>query len=393
MEKVYQKLKQSKRSCRDRDVRIKLELILLGLKLGNISEACARRGFSRQFYYRWWKRLKRSHWDLDALKEKSRRPASSPLKTHPEIERAVHWYRDRQYGCRMIEAMLFRESIALSKSTICHILNKRRKPQRKLKGRLNAHRRRYELVIPGQRVQLDVKYVPEFVAGERVYNYVAIDECTRWRYTRAYPALNEQSTYDFLERLKSNMPFPLNIIQTDNGPEFTYRLIHGWNTETGREHLMDQWCRQNGITHRCIRPGAKELNGKVERSHRIDEQYFYWKAPTDTLESFNHEQSLWIWFYNTVRLHGGLGFMTPKEKLLERFSCLQNGPGADFSQAQGIWPEDDLERMRLEFIRQAPRRIAALALRQRELVLLKAKVTKTGLLTRAPMLKNLRRAA
>ena len=107
--KLYQKLKSKAKSCRDRDIRIKLELILLALKLGNVSEACARRGFSRQFHHRWFKRLKKANWDLGALSEKSRRPFVSPNQTRAEIEKAVHWYRDRQYGSRMIEAMLGRD--------------------------------------------------------------------------------------------------------------------------------------------------------------------------------------------------------------------------------------------------------------------------------------------
>ncbi len=396
MENLYQKLAAKKRSCRERDVRIKLELILLSLKLGNIAEACARRGFARKFYYKWFNRLKKAGWNIDALQEKSRRPLNSPRQTRVEIEKAVHWYHDRQYGSRMIQAMLGREQIDLSKSTICHILNKRRRPRQKQKPRLNPHNRRYELVIPGQRVQLDVKYVPEFVAGVRIYNFVAVDECTRWRFARAYAALNQNSTYDFLEHLKRAFPFPIQIIQTDNGFEFTSRLNAFMEPHQMADHLMAQWCRQNNVVHRCIKPGAKELNGKVERSHRIDEQYFYWKAPTDTLDNFNGEQTLWIWFYNTHRLHGGLGFKTPKEKLFERLLALQIGPGADFSQSQGIWDQEGLERMRLQFVLEAPRRISTELSRQQGLVLLthpRSKAAKAGFITLAPTLQKLKRAA
>jgi hypothetical protein len=72
-----------------------------------------------------------------------------------------------------------------------------------------------------------------------------------------------------------------------------------------------------------IPPGVKELNGKVERSHRIDMQYFYWKASSHSLETFNREQRAWIACYNSERLHGGLGFITPLEKLRERAKTLK----------------------------------------------------------------------
>ena len=78
---------------------------------------------------------------------------------------------------------------------------------------------------------------------------------------------------------------------------------------------MDVWCEENGIRHQLIPPGEKELNGKVERSHRIDEQYFYWKADYRSLRQFNLSLVRWLRQYNEERPHGGLDYQTPKEKL------------------------------------------------------------------------------
>lgn len=346
MGKLYRKLKEKARGCRDREIRQKLELILLGLKLGNVSEACARRGYSRKFYYKWLKRLKRANWDLEALREKSRRPKRSPKQISKEKEQSIRYYQKRQYGARMVEAMMAREGMRVSKTTICHVFNKRRKVKKKKKKNLNPHKKRYELAIPGERVQVDVKYVPELVEERRAYSYVAIDECTRWRFSCSYVNLEERSTYDFLEKLKQNCPFPILTIQTDNGLEFTSKFHP---TAPDREHLMDTWCKQNGIRHRLIPPGAKELNGKVERSHRIDEQYFYYRAPTDTLANLNRHQTRWIDFYNENRLHGGLGYQTPYEKLLERLQTLKNG-NHNFS--------EELEKFRLRFLAETPKKMA-----------------------------------
>lgn len=346
--RIYQKLKFQARGCRDRGVRRKLELILLAWKLENVGEACARRGYSRKFYYKWLGRLKRSGWKLHSLKEDSRRPRGSPHQTSAEIEAKIHWYGKRQYGSRMIEAMLKRANQKRSRSVICHILNGRKQGKhRKLKP-LNPHNRRYELIIPGQRLQLDVKYVPELIANKRAYNFVAIDECSRWRFAWAYDELNEHCTYDFLGKLKAHCPFPIHTIQTDNGFEFTFSLNPHFS-DSHREHLMDQWCRESGIHHRLIPPGAKELNGKVERSHRIDEQYFYWQAPTDDLKHFNAKQMLWLEFYNRFRLHGGLGYLTPWEKIYERLTTLRS-PLA--SPEQQPWDE-----FRVKFIEQTPKKI------------------------------------
>jgi len=342
--RLRKRLREQTKRSRDRDVRIKVELILLALELESVSEACARRGFSRKFYYTWFRRLKKAHWDIRALQEKSRKPKRSPLKTKRSLEKRVFDWHALGYGARMIEALLKREGKELHRSTICHILNHRKKHKKTRRQKLKTHRRRYELMIPGQRLQIDVKYVPEPVSGLRAYNYVAIDECTRYRFAYAYLDIGPQSTVDFLERMKKAMPFPIHTLQTDNGFEFTNRLSpHAAHVE----HSMDQWCQKNGIKHRCIPPGEKELNGKVERSHRIDEQYFYWQAPTDFIEHFNDVLDQWLGTYNKVRPHGGLDFKTPHEKLLERWETLRAIPGDD--------PQYQLHILR--FIKELPMRL------------------------------------
>lgn len=319
-QKVRKKLMPQMRSCRDKGVRTKVELILLGLKLKNISLACKRMGVGRSSYHKWWNRLVKAKFKLKALEEKSRRPKRSPNKIDGLLEKRIHYYRNKGFGPDMIREYLVREGRnAVSTSTINHVINKRQKGYRKPKpARLKKHRRRYELPVPGQRLQLDVKYSPMTVEGQTVYVYVAVDECTRWRYACAFKELNDHWTEVFLEQLVRNMPFPIHILQTDNGQEFTFKHLPG---ET-REHAMEAWSKRTGIAHRLIPPGAKELNGKVERSHRIDADYFYGWAPTDSLEKFNLALQRWIRRYNLERPHGSLGYLTPAEKLRERLTSL-----------------------------------------------------------------------
>lgn len=346
---VREKLSQQLRKCRDRDVRIKAEVILYSLKLGNVGLACRRLGFGRSFFYKWWRRLVAGKFRLRALREKSRRPKRSPRRIGRSVESRIGFYKRKGYGADMVKEFLRREGLVVSRSTINHVLNNRLPAATKRRIKLKKHRLRYELAIPGERLQVDVKYSPMPVGGKTVYIYVAVDECTRWRFAYAYDELNAHWTVDFLDRLAKACPFPIWTIQTDNGPEFTYSLMGN-----GRGvHPMTTWCGQKDIRHRLIPPGVKELNGKVERSHRTDADYFYGQAPTATLALFNRALTQWISFYNAQRPHGGLGYRTPLEALKERISALQSA----------VMPEA-LEPVRQKFLKNGPRLTMTSAERQ-----------------------------
>ncbi|MEX2362717.1 MAG: IS481 family transposase [Balneolaceae bacterium] len=316
--KMIKKIQKIKRKTRDKNIRIKLELFILALKLGNVSEACARRGLGRSFYYKWWNRFIKSKFKLNSLNEKTRKPKSSPNKIPKSKEQKIFELRSEGYGCRMIKAILDRKQRGHSTSTINHVLNKRKRPMKVKNKKLNPHNRRYEMPIPGQRLQVDVKYFPHRIKGKKAYVYVAIDECTRWRYTKAYDTLNGLLTVEFMKEVKANAPFPIACVPTDNGQEFTFRFL-----SEDKKHPLDIWCDEEGVKHRCIPPGVKELNGKVERSHRIDEQYFYWRAPRESFEGLNEAMSDWIDYYNQKRPHGGLNYKTPLEKIQERMRALK----------------------------------------------------------------------
>jgi hypothetical protein len=61
-------------------------------------------------------------------------------------------------------------------------------------------------------------------------------------------------------------------------------------------------------------------------SHRIDEQFFYWRAPTDNLDVFNEALLNWLKVYNEKKLHGGLNFQTPIEKLWQVWEANRHDP-------------------------------------------------------------------
>ena len=124
---------------------------------------------------------------------------------------------------------------------------------------------------------------------------------------RIYPAANQKTAIQFLDYLLSRMPFRVEIIQTDNGAEFQSAFHY---------HALDK-----GLGHVYIKPRTPRLNGKVERSHRIDAEEFYRLLDgviIDDTKIFNNKLQEWEDYYNYHRPHGGLGGQTPYERLRQK---------------------------------------------------------------------------
>ena len=168
--------------------------------------------------------------------------------------------------------------------------------------------KRYEKPQPGLRVQIDVKFLGRIGDSRRKhYQYTAIDDCTRIRVLRIYDKCNQVTSIRFLDYVLEKLPFRVEVIQTDNGAEFQSQLHY---------HILDR-----GIRHVYIKPATPRLNGKVERSHRIDQEEFYRMLDgvvIDDTELFNDKLQEWEDFYNFNRPHGGLAGDTPYEKLRKK---------------------------------------------------------------------------
>ena len=127
----------------------------------------------------------------------------------------------------------------------------------------------------GEKGQMDVKYVPDKckspkIAGyRRFYQYTYIDETTRERFLYWYEEHTPMNTVDFVLRVIKYFGYKPNIIQTDNGMEFCFFR------DVKRIHPLDKLCNELNIEHKRIKPRTPSHNGKVERSHRNDQERFY----------------------------------------------------------------------------------------------------------------------
>lgn len=127
----------------------------------------------------------------------------------------------------------------------------------------------------GEKGQLDAKYVPRacytVTVQQKYYQYTYIDEASRERFIYPYMEYSSHTAVDFVKRVIMYFGYVPKIIQTDNGNEFT----HSGPRPTIIIHPFDVFYMQEGITYQLIRPRTPYHNGKVERSHRSDQERFY----------------------------------------------------------------------------------------------------------------------
>lgn len=207
------------------------------------------------------------------------------------------------------------------------------------KKRKNEHKIRYEIETPGS-LQVDTKFVEkDGEPGEKIYQFTAIDECTRVRFLGGSLTKGAKAAALFLEsaiEFYKGLGVVVYQVQTDRGTEFTIPQTEVTLAAYARGETEDseftQVCKQNGIRHRLIKPRTPELNGKVERSHRIDGERFYSRYKfADEHALDNALKRVWMPEYNELRPHGALGYLTPMEFLRRRQKKIQNSPlGEDF---------------------------------------------------------------
>lgn len=175
-----------------------------------------------------------------------------------------------------------------------------------------------QMLYPGQRIQIDVKFVPSAcltgeAKGKRFYQYTAIDEFSRWRYVEAFEEHSTYSSMIFLVHLVQAFPMPIECVQTDNGTEFTKRFTKASLDEDLT--LFERKLKELGIKHKKIRPFTPRHNGKVERSHRKDNERFYATHCFFSFEDFRIQLKRYNYRdYNCFPMRP-LGWKSPKDTL------------------------------------------------------------------------------
>jgi transposase InsO family protein len=249
-------------------------------------------------FIRWWLEWRRC--GKYGLANRSKRPHRIPNAlptTIIDLVRRLH--RELGVGVRRLHAHLVARGVNCSVSSVYRILRRA--------GALVLHPRkpkqawiRYARAVPGERAQMDLKYLPQ-----GLFQLTLIDDCSRVTSARIIAKRTQAAVCAALPGLLADIGFHLRCIQTDNGPEF------------GRQ--LSALLKGLAIRHTHIRPRTPRLNGKVERVQRTIQEEFW-----DAVDPIGPTTNWHVWlgdylhFYNHRRIHSALGYITPIEYALQR---------------------------------------------------------------------------
>lgn len=277
-----------------------------------VSFVCRRYKISKSSLMRWNKKFDGSK---ESLINKSHRPLTTHPNAHTELE--LKWIKD-----------LIRRNPNISMSELYGKLRTERGYSRTAPSLFRVLRKlgfyvdkeKHEKYVPkkydtptdiGIKWQMDVKYVPkECYSGttpDKFYQYTIIDEASRERFIYPYKEQSTYSTVDFVKRAIVYFGYKPKIIQTDNGQEFTYTM------KTDKVHPLDILCISLDIEHKLIRPRTPRHNGKVERSHRNDQNRFYNYLKFYSYDDLKRQMKVYLNRSNNIPMQV-LNWMSPIEK-------------------------------------------------------------------------------
>lgn len=298
------------------NMRYRLSLIQYANKYG-VSKAAARYNTNRQYIYRWKRRFDGS---IESLRDLSRRPHHHPNQHTTQEIKLIYDMRRRNphAGLVVFWVKLMQRGYSRSVTGLYRFLRKQGILTQKLPNPKYIPKPYEAMDYPGQRIQIDVKFVPCVCLagdskGKRFYQYTAIDEFSRWRFVEAFEEHSSYSSAQFLEHLIKAFPLPIECVQTDNGQEFTKRFSSYGGSD--KPTLFQVKLQQHNIRHKLIRPFTPRHNGKVERSHRKDNERFYATHRFYSLEDFRKQLKLYnTRDYNRFPMRP-LGWKSPTEVL------------------------------------------------------------------------------
>ena len=309
-------------------IRHRMSALQLAEALGNVSEACRRRGVSRTQFYE-YKRRFQTH-GLEGLKDLPPIHKTHPMTTPPEVEQKILdlSLHNPMWGCIRLSNQLKLAGVSVSSPTIQKILIRRQmgsKYQRLLKLEEEALDKKIELTPaqvkaiekanpcfkerhvessrPGQLLSQDTFHVGTLKGVGKVYMQAVVD--TYGSYAFAYLHTSKLPEHAAAILHNEVLPqydqwkLPVKAVLTDNGREFC-----------GRDHHpFELYLALNDIEHRNTKVKSPQTNGFVERFNRtVLDEFFrpaFRQKYYESIKSLQRDLNKWLKFYNQERSHQG----------------------------------------------------------------------------------------
>ena len=301
------------------DILYKQSVVKYSFKYG-VAKAAIKFKMYRKTIYRWCEKYDGT---VQSLKNKLRKTHSHPNQHTKEEIKLIKNYKNRNKDTGLVVLWIKLRKVGYTRSitSLYRVMQRigiyRKAPSKKKEYEPKPYE---EMRYPGERVQVDVKYVPAKSLTKEVrekdgryYQYTAIDEYTRKRVLWASKEQSTSASTEFIKVIMKKFPFKIECIQTDNGFEFTNRL--NWQG-TKKKTMFESKLEEIGIKHKLIKPKTPRHNGKVERSHRKDQERFYYNKVFCSFEDFKNRLKYWEKEYNNFPMKP-LNWLSPNEKYLE----------------------------------------------------------------------------
>ena len=227
-------------------------------------------------------------------------PKTSPRALAPELVARVIAKRLEVRRCAIVvHALLKKEGVLISLSSVKRIVGTYCAPLKRKSAwaRTRKYPPRPDATHPGALVQMDTIH---FLGPDDIkrYVYTALDVYSRTGYAMASDKANAVVSTRFFGRARWYFSFRIEMIQTDNGPEFGKWFA---------DHL-----KRRGVSHRHNHPRSPNENGHLERFNRTLQE----EMPKEGFSMHDpRDIPLFVDWYNTKRPHMGIDCKTPVEML------------------------------------------------------------------------------
>lgn len=276
--------------------KVRMNAVKLVRKGWSIRKVARYTGYNPSTISRWVKIAPRN--SACNIETKSSRPKSHPNATSDKIRQMVVSERLKHGRCgSVIHQILLKQGVKISLSTVNRVLDKHGLLNKKSKWKKwHIKTERPIPDSPGDLVQVDTIHIMknDFT---RCYIYTLIDVNSRWAYAMATDKISAGKSLEFVLKARERAPFKFNCIQSDNGAEFSIFFTQNL-----------------GIRHRHTRVRKPTDNAHLERFNRTIQTEcirYYSKS----INYMNEQIEEYLNYYNNERLHMGINYQTPSEKL------------------------------------------------------------------------------